>query len=549
MSTVTNQFLAQMPAKTIKGNDQGSTAGPFDLTVAQVNAILPVFTSVLNGLVPFSGGGTTNFLRADGTWTSVPGVGAITALTGDVTATGPGSAVTTVAAIQSVTVSGVTGTNNVVFSATPTLVNPIVGTQSQSDASTKAASTAYVTTAVSNAVAGINPAVAVLLATTAAGDTSSLTYSNGAAGIGATLTGAVNTALTFDGTTLTSVGQRILVKNDTQSPSGAFNGVYYLTQLQTGILAPILTRALDYNTTAAINNTGVIPIQSGTVNAGRGYLLTSTVATIGTDALTYTLYNRNTADYLLVANNLSDVGTKATAFNNISPVTSTGDFIIGNGSNSNTRLAKGTQYQVLQATATTAAYDAVHLDQAAAITGVLPIANGGSGSATTAANKIFAGPVSGGAAAPSFRAQVSADLPLFVTASYYASAANGSSTTQSANFDTKINDNGNNVTAASAGTGTWKFTAPTALWVTITLQVQQSTTATTQWFVYKNGTAYACIGSQHNDASQATTLHYQMPMAASDYIDFRSGASITVNGGSLGVIGASAVQIHGFANF
>ncbi|KPK74249.1 MAG: hypothetical protein AMJ84_00230 [Acidithiobacillales bacterium SM23_46] len=48
-----------------------------------------IFTSTENGLAPASGGGTTNFLRADGTWAAPPG-GGITQLTGDVTA-GPGS--------------------------------------------------------------------------------------------------------------------------------------------------------------------------------------------------------------------------------------------------------------------------------------------------------------------------------------------------------------------------------------------------------------------------------------------------------------------------
>ena len=65
---VLNTMLAKMAALTIKGNNTGSVANPSDLTVAQVNAILPVFTSTLNGLAPLSGGGTTNFLRADGTW-------------------------------------------------------------------------------------------------------------------------------------------------------------------------------------------------------------------------------------------------------------------------------------------------------------------------------------------------------------------------------------------------------------------------------------------------------------------------------------------------
>lgn len=180
-----------------------------------------------------------------------------------------------------------TGSGAAVFASAPTLTNPIVGTQSASDNSTKAASTAYVTTSVANAVAGINPAVAVQAATTAASNTSGFTYNNGVGGVGATFTGTTNTAITIDGFTFTTLGQRLLVKNDTQSPSGAFNGVYYVTQVQTGILPPILTRALDYDTPSDINSTGAIPVVNGTVNANTSWLLTSTVNTVGTDPLTY----------------------------------------------------------------------------------------------------------------------------------------------------------------------------------------------------------------------------------------------------------------------
>ncbi len=76
-NVVTNAKLAQMATLTIKGNNTGGTANAIDLTVAQVNAILPVFTSTLNGLAPLSGGGTTNFLRADGTW-AAPSFSAVT---------------------------------------------------------------------------------------------------------------------------------------------------------------------------------------------------------------------------------------------------------------------------------------------------------------------------------------------------------------------------------------------------------------------------------------------------------------------------------------
>jgi hypothetical protein len=78
-NVVDNSKLAQAPALTIKGNNTGSTANEQDLTVAQVNAILPIFTSTLNGLVPASGGGTTNFLRADGAW-AVAGSGSVTSV-------------------------------------------------------------------------------------------------------------------------------------------------------------------------------------------------------------------------------------------------------------------------------------------------------------------------------------------------------------------------------------------------------------------------------------------------------------------------------------
>jgi len=72
---VTNAKLATMAAHTFKGNNTGSTGNVSDLTQAQLTAELNLFTSSLQGVVPASGGGTTNFLRADGTWASPPGGG------------------------------------------------------------------------------------------------------------------------------------------------------------------------------------------------------------------------------------------------------------------------------------------------------------------------------------------------------------------------------------------------------------------------------------------------------------------------------------------
>jgi len=72
---VDNTKLANMAQSTIKGRAVvAGTGDPTDLTGTQATAILDVFTSGLKGLVPASGGGTTTFLRADGTF-AVPSGG------------------------------------------------------------------------------------------------------------------------------------------------------------------------------------------------------------------------------------------------------------------------------------------------------------------------------------------------------------------------------------------------------------------------------------------------------------------------------------------
>lgn len=74
-SAVTNAKSANMVAHTYKGNNTGSTAAPADITSTQLTADLNAFTSSLQGMVPASGGGTTNFLRADGAFAAPPGGG------------------------------------------------------------------------------------------------------------------------------------------------------------------------------------------------------------------------------------------------------------------------------------------------------------------------------------------------------------------------------------------------------------------------------------------------------------------------------------------
>jgi hypothetical protein len=74
--TVTNVKLANMATQTFKGRTTAATGDPEDLTATQATAMLNLFTTTsVKGLAPGSTGGTTNFLRADGTWAVPPGTG------------------------------------------------------------------------------------------------------------------------------------------------------------------------------------------------------------------------------------------------------------------------------------------------------------------------------------------------------------------------------------------------------------------------------------------------------------------------------------------
>ena len=111
---------------------------------------------------------------------------------------------------------------------------------------------------------------------------------------------------------------------------------------------------------------------------------------------------------LSIANGGTGQTTKSAAFNALSPMTAAGDLIYGGASGSGTRLATGTTTQVLHG-GTTPSWAAVSLT--ADVSGTLPVANGGIGLTSTSANFVFAGPTTGAAAAPTWRALVSTDIP------------------------------------------------------------------------------------------------------------------------------------------
>jgi hypothetical protein len=72
---VTLAKQADVATARIMGRVTGGTGSQEALTGTQATTILDLFTSGLQGLAPASGGGTTNFLRADGTWAAPAGGG------------------------------------------------------------------------------------------------------------------------------------------------------------------------------------------------------------------------------------------------------------------------------------------------------------------------------------------------------------------------------------------------------------------------------------------------------------------------------------------
>lgn len=74
IASVNNAKLANMATGTFKGRVSAGTGQPEDLTGTQATTLLDVFTGALKGLVPSGGTGST-FLRGDGTWQAIAGGG------------------------------------------------------------------------------------------------------------------------------------------------------------------------------------------------------------------------------------------------------------------------------------------------------------------------------------------------------------------------------------------------------------------------------------------------------------------------------------------
>ena len=199
--------------------------------------------------------------------------------------------------ITGYTATGATGTtsSNLVFSASPTFTGTAIANAISLTSGTittaPTGGTDIVNKDYADAIAsGINFHAACNYATTA--DLGTVLYNNGASGVGATLTKtAPLSTLVIDGHTFVTgdIGLRVLLKNET---NGAYNGVYTVTAVGSGIAAWVLTRATDYDTSGTgqneIDQGDFLLILSGTVNTNTSWVQqTPLPITVGTTALTF----------------------------------------------------------------------------------------------------------------------------------------------------------------------------------------------------------------------------------------------------------------------
>ena len=108
-----------------------------------------------------------------------------------------------------------------------------------------------------------------------------ITYDNGTAGVGATLTTSSGNFDTIDGESLSN-GERILVKDESNT---AHNGIYVKTS------STVLTRADDFDTPTEIAGGDFTFVSTGTTLNDSGFVNTDPVSTVGTDPITFVQFS------------------------------------------------------------------------------------------------------------------------------------------------------------------------------------------------------------------------------------------------------------------
>ena len=127
---------------------------------------------------------------------------------------------------------------------------------------------------------GLDTKPSCVLATT---ENLTATYSNGSAGVGATLTNSGTQAVLVLDSTAANLGNRILVKDQTTRTQ---NGIYTVTSVGGASSNWVLTRATPEDQPSELSGGAFVFVEEGVLNANNGYTFTHTGApTFGTTNL------------------------------------------------------------------------------------------------------------------------------------------------------------------------------------------------------------------------------------------------------------------------
>ena len=295
---------------------------------------------------------------------SIVTAGGITALTGDVTATGPGSASASIAQILGNPVLGTTGSNNVVFSTSPTLVTPTLGAATGTSLilSGLTASQAIVTNGSKQLISlgyGFSPTGSYLVQRDSNGNAS---FNNAISTVTSTVTsGQIVTMSGGSAGRQRATGSSNITYNLPDATNLISGWSFYFNNASTGTLT--VNQQNGSTLVVSVPSGGivlVVCIDNSTVQGVWSYsslmtpgAISSTAGTTLPGVLTATLTNSTglplttgVTGTLPIANGGTGQTSQTNAFDALSPTTTAGDIIVNNGTD-NVRQAIGTDGQTL----------------------------------------------------------------------------------------------------------------------------------------------------------------------------------------------------------